>query len=57
MSKKNKKSIIKDKVKEVRYTKKSNFSEQIVKEYFEKKIDLNSKKFNNSLLKDPFFFK
>ena len=49
------KPLIQDKVKEVRYTKKSNFSEQIVKEYFEKKIDLNSKKFDNSLLKEPFF--
>ena len=49
------KPLIQDKVKEVRYTKKSNFSEQRVKEYFEKKIDLNSKKFDNSLLKEPFF--
>ena len=30
-------------------------SEQVVKEYFEKKIDLNKKKFDNSLLKEPFF--
>ena len=49
------KPLIQDKVKEVRYTKKSDFSEQIVKEYFEMKIDLNCKKFDNSLLKDPFF--
>ena len=39
---------------EVRYSKKSDFSEKVVKEYFEKKIDLNSKKFDNSLLKEPF---
>ena len=38
-------------------TKKSDFSEKVVKEYFEKKIDLNSKKFDNSLLKEPFFLK
>ena len=49
------KPIFQDKIKEVRYSKKSEFSEELVKEYFEKKIDLNSKKFNNSLLKEPFF--
>ena len=49
------KPLIQDKVKEVRYTKKSDFSEEVVKEYFEKKIDLNSKKIDNSLLKEPFF--
>ena len=47
--------LVQDKVKEVKYTKKNDFSEQVVKEYFEKKIDLNSKKFDNSLLKEPFF--
>jgi len=49
------KPLAQDKVKEVRYSKKSEFSEEIIKEYFEKKIDLNSKKFDNSLLKEPFF--
>ena len=49
------KPIVQDKIKEVRYSKKSEFSEDVVKEYFEKKIDLNSKKFDNSLLKEPFF--
>ena len=49
------KPIVQDKIKEVRYSKKSEFSEELVKEYFEKKIDLNSKKFDNSLLKEPFF--
>jgi hypothetical protein len=44
-----------DKTKEIKYSKKSEFSEELVKEYFEKKIDLNSKKFDNSLLKEPFF--
>ena len=51
------KPIFQDKIKEVRYSKKSEFSEELVKEYFEKKIDLNSKKFDNSLLKEPFFLK
>ena len=49
------KPIVQDKIKEVRYSKKSEFSEELVKKYFEKKIDLNSKKFDNSLLKEPFF--
>jgi Methionyl-tRNA formyltransferase len=49
------KPIVQDKVKEVRYSKNSDFSEEVVKEYFEKKINLNGKKFDNSLLKDPFF--
>jgi methionyl-tRNA formyltransferase len=49
------KPIVQDKIKEVRYSKKSEFSEDVVKEYFEKKIDLNCKKFDYSLLKEPFF--
>ena len=49
------KPIVQDKIKEVRYSKKSEFSEEVVKEYFEKKIDLSSKKFDSSLLKEPFF--
>ena len=49
------KPLVQEKTKEVRYSKKSEFSEDVVKEYFEKKIDLNSKKFDNSLLKEPFF--
>ncbi len=49
------KPLIQDKSKEVRYSKKSEFNEEIVKKYFKKKINLNKKKFDNSLLKDPFF--
>ena len=49
------KPLVQDKIKEVRYSKKSEFSEEVVKEYFEKRIDLNIKKFDNSLLKEPFF--
>ena len=51
------KPLVQNKLKEVRYTKKSGFCEEVVKEYFEKKIDLNSKKFDNTLLKEPFFLK
>ena len=42
---------------EIRYSKGSDFNEKIVKSYFEKKINLSDKKFNLSLLKDPFFLK
>ena len=44
-----------DKSKEIRYSKKNEFNEEIVKEYFEKVINLNNKKLDNSLLKEPFF--
>ena len=47
--------VIQDKIKEIRYSKKNEFNEKIVKEYFKKEINLNNKKFNNSLLKEPFF--
>ncbi len=49
------KPVEQDKSKEVRYSKKSEFSEEIVKKYFEKDINLNKNKFDNSLLKEPFF--
>ena len=42
---------------EIRYTKKIDFNEKILKEFFKKKIDLNSKKFDKSLLVNPFFLK
>ena len=48
--------IVQDKSKEVRYSKKIEFNEQVVKNYFTKNIDLNSKQFEKSLLKEPFFF-
>ena len=47
--------ITQDKSKEIRYSRKNEFNEEIVRKYFEKEINLNSKKFNNSLLKEPFF--
>ena len=49
------KPVVQDKKEEVRYSKKSEFNEEIVKKYFEKKIDLNKKEFDCSLLKEPFF--
>ncbi len=47
--------IKQDKSKEIRYSKKNEFNEEVVKNYFNKTIDLNSKQFDNSLLKEPFF--
>ena len=47
--------IAQNKSKEVRYSKKIEFNEQVVKNYFTKNIDLNSKQFDKSLLKEPFF--
>ena len=46
-----------DKTKEVRYSKKNEFNEDIVKKYFDKEVDLNQNEFDNSLLKEPFFLK
>ena len=50
------KPTIQDKSKEIRYSKKVEFNKEVVKDYFKKNIDLNSKKFDKSLLKEPFFF-
>ncbi len=47
--------IMQDKLKEIRYSKKIEFTDEIVNNYFNKKIDLNCKTFDNSLLKDPYF--
>jgi len=47
--------LIQDKNNEIRYSKRVDFNEEVVKEYFKKNIDLESKKFEISLLKDPFF--
>ena len=48
--------IIQDESKEIRYSKKNEFNDKIVKKFFNKKIDLESKKFDVSLLKNPYFF-
>ena len=47
--------IIQEKNKEIRYSRMKEFNEEVVKEYFKKKINLDSTKIKNSLLKDPFF--
>ncbi len=51
------KSIPADRSKEIRYSKKIDFNEESIKNYFNKKIDLKVKKFDNNMLKDPFFLK
>ena len=51
------KPVVQNKKKELRYSKKIEFNEEIVKKYFEKEIDLNKKEFDYSLLKEPFFLK
>lgn len=47
--------VVQDKSKEIRYSKKIEFNEEIVKKYFSKNIDISSKQFDSLLLKEPFF--
>lgn len=49
------KPIIQDKTKEIRYSKKIEFNDSIVKEYFNKEVNLESNKFDKSLLKEAYF--
>ena len=44
-----------DKSKEIRYSKKIEFNDQILKTYLKKNIDLKSKDFDKNVLKDPYF--
>jgi methionyl-tRNA formyltransferase len=46
---------IQNKDNKIRYTKKIEFNEEVIKNYFKKEINLNSKRFDNSLLNEPFF--
>ena len=50
------KPVNQNKEKQIRYSKKIEFNDEIVKKFFNKKINLNSKEFDNSLLKDPYFY-
>ena len=47
--------LYQDSTKEIRYSKKIDFNDKIAKEYLNKNINLNSKNFDYSLLKEPFF--
>tara|TARA_B100001093_G_scaffold58332_1_gene49353 strand:+ start:2225 stop:3013 length:789 start_codon:yes stop_codon:yes gene_type:complete len=49
------KPVLQNKSEEIRYSKKDEFTSEVIESYLKKKIDLNSKDFNNKLLKDPFF--
>ena len=49
------KSLNQDKSKEIRYSKKIEFNDQILKTYLKKNIDLKSKDFDKNMLKDPYF--
>ena len=49
------KPLSQNKDKEIRFSKRKDFTENIIQDYFSKKINLNSKKFDLSLLKEPFF--
>ena len=51
------KPIIQNKEEEIRYSKKDEFNEEIVKSFFFKKIDLNSKQFDKTLYKEPYILK
>lgn len=41
---------------EIRFSKIKDFNDKSIEDFFTKKINLHSKKFNYSLLKDPYFF-
>ena len=45
-----------DKKKEIRYSKKDEFTEEVIKKFLNKKINIFSKDFKKELLKSPFFF-
>tara|TARA_S200000501_G_scaffold351817_1_gene370069 strand:+ start:451 stop:1245 length:795 start_codon:yes stop_codon:yes gene_type:complete len=49
------KPVFQDKTKKIRYSKKIEFNEKIVNDYFSMDIDLNSKIFNDLLLKEPYY--
>ena len=49
-------AFIQDNKKMIKYSKKNEFNDKVVKEFFSKEINLNSKKFDKSLLINPYFF-
>jgi len=49
------KPTLQDRKIEIRYSKKIEFNEDVLRNYFKKEINLNHKKFDLSLLKEPFF--
>ena len=51
------KPIIQNKEEEIRYSKKDEFNEEIVKSFLFKTINLNSKQFDKNLYKEPYILK
>lgn len=49
------KPILQNKSHEIRYSKKTEFNEEIVKSFLDMDINLDAKKFDNSRLKEPFY--
>ena len=48
---------IQDKSKEIKYSKKNQFNDEVIKKFLSNKIDLNSKAFKLDLYKNPYFLK
>ena len=48
---------IQDKSKEIKYSKKNEFNDEVIKKFFLNKIDLNSKIFKLDIYKNPYFLK
>ena len=48
---------IQDKSKEIKYSKKNEFNDEVIKKFFLNKIDLNSTIFKLDLYKNPYFLK
>ena len=48
---------IQDKSKEIKYSKKNELNDEVIKKFFLNKIDLNSKIFKLDLYKNPYFLK
>ena len=46
-----------NKLKEIKYSKKNEFNDEVIKKFLSKKIDLNSKNFKLDLYKNPYFLK
>ena len=51
------KPIVQNTKTELRYSKKIDFTEEVVKKFFKKKIDLNLKKFDEKLFRDPYILR
>ena len=51
------KPLEQDKSKEIRYSKRTDFNEQVIKDYFSKEINLKKIMHNSLILKDPYFLK